>query len=382
MSVNSKKALAEKIKNELNSPEYVAMSDLITFGDRYGGMVNFVSGWKVHGNVHSKNKDNFISFIGDIDQKEKNNRMIYEREFEPKDWEEIVNLIEKRNEEKEQIWETKRKNIEQKLNQQLNNLYYYWGKVRKNERADGWHSNKGMRGYASFLGGNGNGLTHYLYIAENHPVLDNFSFQTGFYLIDNNKTFKKATGHYEGGFESSGGKNNPCNWKKYIETSDQITITPHQIVDKPVEKPSKGDKPSESRHFGGNEINNSPQSLTNSPNLEKDLIKLLLQYFQENNIKSIKLDNNELVITYNDDQLVKESSDSQELQKVSNYLQKTNKQELTREELNSMVNVNSATKEPKNNNTLLIGGGITILVVGVVIGFLVSKKSKKTKLKH
>jgi len=68
-----------------------------------------------------------------------------------------------------------------------------------------------MRGYASFLGGNGNGLTHHLYIAENHPILDNFSFQTGFYYIDNNKTFKKNIGNYEGGFRCSGGETNPFN---------------------------------------------------------------------------------------------------------------------------------------------------------------------------
>jgi hypothetical protein len=35
---NNKKVLAEQIKAKLNSPEYVAMSDLITHNDRYGDM--------------------------------------------------------------------------------------------------------------------------------------------------------------------------------------------------------------------------------------------------------------------------------------------------------------------------------------------------------
>lgn len=126
--------------------------------------------------------------------------------------------------------------------------------------------------------------------------------------------------------------------------------------------------------------NNPPQSSTNSPNLEKDLIKLLLQYFQEKKIKSIKLDNNELVIAYDDGQLVKKPNNSQELQKINDYFQKNNKQELTRQELNSMVNANNTnapSKEPKSNNALLVVGGIGILVVGLIVGILISKRKSK-----
>jgi hypothetical protein len=42
MNRSNKKFLAEEIKTKLNSPEYLAMPDLITFGDRHGGMINFV----------------------------------------------------------------------------------------------------------------------------------------------------------------------------------------------------------------------------------------------------------------------------------------------------------------------------------------------------
>ena len=371
MSVNisNKKTLAEKIKSELNSPNYVAMPDLITHDDYHGGIGVFKLGGKKGQIFDMRSKEQRQK--GDLGK-------VYQNQLEPSDWEEIVNLIEKRNEEKEQIWETKKKNIEQKLNSQ-SNLYYYWGKgeLRKNERADGWHSDKGMRGFATFLGGNGNGLTHHLYIAEEHPVLDSFSFQTGFYLIDNDKSVEKNVGHYEGGFGCSGGETNSNNWQKFVEASDQITITPCQ-----VEKPIRSDKPSKSINFGGNKSDNSLQSPTNSPNLEKDLIKLLLQYFQENNIKLIKLDNNELVITYNEGQLVKKPNNSQELQKVSEYFSKTNKQELTREELsrlNSTVNTNNNSQEPKNNHALLIIGGVGILTVGLIVGLLIGRRNKKSK---
>ena len=39
MNRNNKKILAEEIKQKLNSPEYVAMSDLITYDDRHGDML-------------------------------------------------------------------------------------------------------------------------------------------------------------------------------------------------------------------------------------------------------------------------------------------------------------------------------------------------------
>jgi len=79
----------------------------------------------------------------------------------------------------------------------------------------------------------------------------------------------------------------------------------------------------------------------------------------------------------------KQITNSQELQKAKNYLQKENKNSISQQEFNSLINTNSttptSTEKPKNNYALLIGGGMAVLVVGVVIGLLVSKKSKKTK---
>lgn len=82
----------------------------------------------------------------------------------------------------------------------------------------------------------------------------------------------------------------------------------------------------------------------------------------------------------------KQITDSQELQKAKNYLQKENKNSISQQEFNSLINTNSttptSTEKPKNNNALLIGGGITILAVGVVIGLLVRNRVKKSKLKR
>ena len=88
------------------------------------------------------------------------------------------------------------------------------------------------------------------------------------------------------------------------------------------------------------------------------------------------------MITYNEGQLVKKPNNSQELQKVSEYFSKTNKQELTRGELsrlNSTVNTNNNSQEPKNNNALLIIGGVGILTVGLIVGLLISRRNKKSK---
>jgi len=52
-----------------------------------------------------------------------------------------------------------------------------------------------MRGFVSFFGKE-NGRTHYLHIAEEHPVLDKFSFEKGLYLIDTNMPIEKESPQY------------------------------------------------------------------------------------------------------------------------------------------------------------------------------------------
>ena len=56
--------------------------------------------------------------------------------------------------------------------------------------------------------------------------------------------------------------------------------------------------------------------------------------------------------------------------------------ELTKEELsrlNSTVNTNNNSQEPKNNHALLIISGIGILTVGLIVGLLISRRNKKSK---
>ena len=78
---------------------------------------------------------------------------------------------------------------------------------------------KGMRKYLQLQGGKDD-----LFIAENHPALDNFSFQVGFYVVETNRPVEP----------SSSSRPN-----KFVEISDQITITPHQtrnFEDKSINK--------------------------------------------------------------------------------------------------------------------------------------------------
>ncbi|MEG7978486.1 MAG: hypothetical protein NY202_00775 [Mollicutes bacterium UO1] len=114
---------------------------------------------------------------------------------------------------------------------------------------------------------------------------------------------------------------------------------------------------------------------------DKEIAKILLRYFQQHNIKKIKLVNGKLVIEYNDKETKKSQVNNQELQLVNSIIQESNKQELTTEILNSMVNANSnLTTKPKDNNALfLIGGGIGIVLKIVLMTCLVVKKRKGKK---
>jgi len=78
-------------------------------------------------------------------------------------------------------------------------------------------------------------------------------------------------------------------------------------------------------------------------------------------------------------------SKSQELQKIRDFCQKNNKTSLNQQELNNIFKDElSSLKEPdsKNNNLLLIGGGLSaiFLIITVGISFVLFKK-KKNKYK-
>src|SRR5215203_6169512 len=124
-----------------------------------------------------------------------------------------------------------------------------------------------MRGF-TYLLGEENNHDYYLYISENHPILDNFSFQTGFYLVNTDKNFEHLPRGYLG---------------KFVEVGDKITITPYETADEPLEEPRESVA----------QIKAKPTS-----EMDKKIISHLIQYFQKNDIKEMKLENGKLIIIH------------------------------------------------------------------------------------
>jgi hypothetical protein len=111
-------------------------------------------------------------------------------------------------------------------------------------------------------------------------------------------------------------------------------------------------------------------------------INFLTQYFSNHNIKKIASQNGELVITYNNNlneiitnnQLVNNA----EYQLLRDNLRKINKNELTSQELEIGSGSGSTPTLSPNNNALLIGGSlILVLIIGVVVGLLLRKRKNK-----
>lgn len=146
---------------------------------------------------------------------------------------------------------------------------------------------------------------------------------------------------------------------------------------------------------------NKENKTENTPKLpNKDVnINSLIQYFRSQNIKRIELtsegnfrieyyyispdknNSTQSVIVFSEQEM-NNNPELHELRGVKSYLQKTNKKELSQQELSAMISANSnstLTEKPKNNMPLLIGGGIAVLVVGIVIGFLVRNRVKRSK---
>jgi hypothetical protein len=326
----SQKNLAEQLKTKLNSPDYVAMPDLLSNNDYYSGFL-----------VNSECI--VLQVFTVLDGLAETKRIIYPGDLEQKDWKEVTNLIKKRNQERNQIFKKKSEIIEDKLNS-IQNLYYYSGSKLNlwHGRATSWITWKGGRGYTTFSG-KLNNRGYGLYIAENHPILDNFSFQTGFYLIDTDKPIERVP--YE--YWNDGGEDNPNNFKRMVEVGDKITIIPF------------------------------------------DQINSLSKLFKERCIKQIILTNTreDLLIENNqnnNNQLVSKQqiANDPELNTVKNYLLENNKTSINQEELNSLLNANLQIQWPSPNGNsnleknLVIGGGL-LLVVGLLISLLV--KSKRIK---
>jgi len=198
---NNKKALAEKLRNHLNSPEYVAIPDLIKSGDSSANLA-------CYDGEHIVRKRKFI-----IDH-EKNLGLIYHDQLEPADWEEITKLIEKRNQERHQNYETKKKKIEDKVSSQPG-LFYYYGRGSKNDFGTLFDYGDKQGRYFG-LWGSEKGRSFYLNINSQHPVLDVFPFgKHGYYLIETDKPIERNDGVVRPWSSSDGGENNASNFHKW-----------------------------------------------------------------------------------------------------------------------------------------------------------------------
>jgi len=154
-------------------------------------------------------------------------------------------------------------------------------------------------------------------------------------------------------------------------------ITPYEVADKPVKRPDQKEKcascgyaivgadyykvdgkvyhPGCDGYDDKNDNSNQPTKNFSFSDkaMDGEVVNYLLQYFQDNDIKKIKLKNKELVIEYNDNKSISsaENNNDQELQLIKNIIQKNNQQELSREELSKIVNnINSSTNNNSSNN--------------------------------
>ena len=345
MSVNNKKVLAEQLKTKLNSPKYIEMPDLLSYNDMYSNISVFFP----------EDEDGYITVRGT------DKLITYRNELEKDDWEEIVSLIKKRNKEIEQNYDQNRNQIKEKLNN-TPNLYYHFSTSKR--LSTGYFDYPDKHGEYFGILGVENGQEHWLNININHPILTSFSWEkNGYYLIE---TDKKIERNDEFGRPwGKGGISNANNFHKWVEIGDKIIITPYELSEKSIDYPKENDNFSLLKEKPVNKA-------------DKKVVNWLIQYFQKNNIKEIALKNNELAITKNNNEIVA-SSEQEENQIIKHYLQESNKQSLKRQELSSFLNTESIPTNPKNNTPLLIGGGIVVLVVGMVIGFLVRNRVKNSK---
>ncbi|WNE40498.1 MAG: Coenzyme PQQ synthesis protein B [Mycoplasmataceae bacterium] len=168
--------------------------------------------------------------------------MVAYDELEPSDWEEIVSLIEKRNQEREKIYEQKESVIKKILNNN-SNLYYHFLKDKRT--SIGFFTYPDKHGRYFSIQGVEKGREYYLNINANHPILNNFSWErNGYYLI---KTDKKIERNDQFGRPwSDGGINNPNNFHKWVEINDKITITYYNVSEADLIESERNNHSSES----------------------------------------------------------------------------------------------------------------------------------------
>jgi hypothetical protein len=216
-------------------------------------------------------------------------------------------------------------------------------------------------------------------VPDTHPVLNNFKYhkkverdgaevelnaynlKEKFFLIEGIEELPlEAT--RDSGYSGNDPLVQAQHFSKLVGLNDKITI-------KEFKENSGKEQPVENKPT--NELSNSlPKELND---------KTLLEYFQKNNVKSIKLENNELVIEYNGKQEKENKTiNNQELEKIKSLVEKLGKNELSLSDLESSSNTNSP--DNKTNTGLWMGGGIGgMVIISVIIGLFLKRKNRTKK---
>jgi len=135
-------------------------------------------------------------------------------------------------------------------------------------------------------------------------------------------------------------------------------------------------------HFGetGRQSSTSPKSNNNKNNQISDSEKSqILQYFVAKNIKKIALNNDKLIIEYNDNTTKAiEKNKDQQLQKYYQLIQSLPSQSLSLNELQNNNTNNSIASTPNKNNTVIyISLAIGAFVLGGIFVYFLTRKKKK-----
>ncbi|CAG8801143.1 46385_t:CDS:2 [Gigaspora margarita] len=155
------------------------------------------------------------------------------------------------------------------------------------------------------------------------------------------------------------------NYFRNVELKDKITIAEADNQKDPEKNEPVENKP----------IDNSPNSQLKELN-----DKTLLQYFQKNDIKSIKLENEKLIIERNDNSTSTNLlTNFCELTGIDRYLENKTNKVVSRRELELSNNSDTTpTAKPQDNSALWIGCGIGgVLIITVIAGLLLKKKRIK-----
>ncbi|CAI2162010.1 2927_t:CDS:2 [Funneliformis geosporum] len=172
---------------------------------------------------------------------------------------------------------------------------------------------------------------------ENHPEGDfeciRYNLKQQFYLIEGVDNLPlEATSSNSSQF------NVPDSFAKVVGLNHKITIIPADSQGKPEKNKPVENNPND------NPFNSLPKELND---------KNLLQYFQENNIKSIEKEGENLIVECNDNSIfIKSLAISPELKGIEKFLQNKNSKKISLQELSKPSDTSPPTKSPEKNNNL------------------------------